>query len=408
MIPLKRIGLLTLLALALTATTAVASASASSFAAGTYPAQVKSEASLTATVNISPSKHYECKSPALTMGTVSAETTSLTTTSVAETNCTLTSGGESGPLSLGGCQVKLEPGTGSGGSYGGHFSLEPSGCGPVTLHASSNCNYTIDPSTVSGSATFGNSGKEVTVNATATGVHWSNSPSYLCGGSGTGAEIIFGWTIGARNEGGTQAGFSVGPSGLYLAGEAGGKVAPRFEALSYPASFASASASSFALKVTATHSLQCALTTVHGGISAATSALGLVPEYASCTGKYGATEELTKVFMNSCEYTLGALNVGPPYAGSLGVSCGGASAIEFKFYNINDTEFKTPICTVKLPPQGGQPGVSLANMTEGGRKGIAANASVSTVTFERTGVACGGTLKASTGAITYNTTMLGS
>src|SRR5665811_1990695 len=65
--------------------------------------------------------------------------------------------------------------------------------------------------------------------------------------------------------------------------------------------------------------------------------------------------------MNSCEFTLEALNAGPPYEGTLGVACDEAGdAIESiaKFSG-------NPICTTKLGPQPGAGAVARSNSGEG-------------------------------------------
>lgn len=400
----KKYGFAVPLALALTAVVGVASASALSFSAGIYPAQVQGATTGSILVNFTPTNRYECKSQSLGAGSMAGPAKKLTTTSVSEASCTQPAEHESGgPLKMNGCQLTFEAGI--AGTYNGNVSVGPAGCGPVTMQTFY-CNYQLDPSTLHGAAKLVNSGKETAVSVNIVGFDWENANKAFCGGSGTSGELVANWNLSAKNGGGGATTLNVVDSGLYLSGEAGGKT-PKVESLSYPTVFGSSAASSFTLALGGTGtSYTCTSTTVHGEISAATSALSLAPEYASCNGWVGATKAAAKVFMNGCHYTLGVLNAGPPYTGTLGVACEGASPIEFKMYS--SETYETVICTVKLAAQAGQPGVGLTNVTEGGKKGVGVNANVTTLAYERTGAACGGTKVGNGGNVTYVNTLLGS
>jgi Concanavalin A-like lectin/glucanases superfamily/FG-GAP-like repeat len=104
-------------------------------------------------------------------------------------------------------------------------------------------------------------------------------------------------------------------------------------------------------------------------------------EYAECA----SLGRVVTVETNSCQYAISILNAGPPYEGTLGISCEEAGdAIE-----IDIEEEGEAVCTERLLPQSGLTGVSLSNEKTGSERVIDVDIAVDGVKYELLG-SCGG------------------
>lgn len=119
--------------------------------------------------------------------------------------------------------------------------------------------------------------------------------------------------------------------------------------------------------------------------------LALYAEYSACAYNVGIIHLPTNVKMNSCRYTLGLLDSGPPYAGTLGIACDSeGDAIEAVVYQSEKKrEAEESWCTFKIDPQEGREGVSLGNTGEGNEERLALDLEVGGIEVIQAGPGCG-------------------
>jgi hypothetical protein len=217
------------------------------------------------------------------------------------------------------------------------------------------------------------------------------------------------------NAGGKAVGAAVvkdPPIGLYMAGKEGSE--PRFEAERYPATVigSQSATNKYALEMEkgSQRNLSCASAALRGTLAATTTQLGLVPEGQSCTLTILGNQDPATIQANSCQLNLNALNVGPPYAGSLGVACSKeGDGIEIKAYvNAQKQAEGISICAYKIAPQGALKGVGLENTGFGTGRGVGLSFGVSGIAYTRTqGTTTNCGEKTQTAILTGSGTLLG-
>lgn len=178
--------------------------------------------------------------------------------------------------------------------------------------------------------------------------------------------------------------------------------APRIDVESYTATLKGAGLKTF---TTSKGSTECTETALSGQASAATSQLTLSAEYGGCTAT--SSKFFSTVTMNSCHYTLGVRNAGPPYSGTLGVACEKeGDTIEYKAFLKSGGAL---LCNARIGPQSGLGGLELSNTGEGAKRGVGIDAEVKGVKYELNGGSSCKTPEVRTdGAITGETTLTAS
>jgi hypothetical protein len=312
---------------------AAASASAAGFVAGKYPASVVGKQ----TTNITFTSSFgtmSCEMPELS-GSLEGPAESLTT-SVSATTCSIF--GEKAPIAMNGCSFTFHPG--SGESLSGTMDIGPSSCGPITITSKIYGVFKIYPKTGMKSVTFTNtetnSIPSVNINLSLSGVKCQIPGGEIkenCGLAGT-------WNATAVN-GLSQVSLQAVaklPDGVFLTGKGGetGNL-PRFGAEAFPVTL-TGDQTTQPVFTTAAGSIRCN-TTLHGQATAETSEIHLGLQLEGCLifGYAGSVKT------NLCEYVLIVANSGPPYTGTLTLSCA---------YAGEALEFTIPgVCTQKFPAQ---------------------------------------------------------
>ncbi len=239
----------------------------------------------------------------------------------------------------------------------------------------------------------------------------------VCGGA-TGKTVSFGFSgsvdLTAENAAGAQVSLSTKAGGVYLAGEESGEPAtqPRIEAewgaTSHSVGGNQTSPHSVTLGV---RTFKCAVVGFSAELANAVQVLPVSAAYSGCTAvPLGGTSALpAAVKMNSCHYSLNVLNVGPPYAGSLGVACSNeGDSIEFKmFENKTKQEEDKALCLYKLAPQSGSTGVELKTVGADADRGVALGLKLGTLQYSASGpkLVCG--MSGSNGVYSGGTTLYG-
>jgi hypothetical protein len=370
-------------------------ASASGISLGAYPATVNGQGvGGGLSFNFGGGLTAACGGATYDSGSVSGPTETLPTT-VSLTECTSGAEGKV-TVKMNGCKFIYHPAVGAG-----TFDIGPAGCGPVTMEGSS-CTRTLSPQNGL-SATFSNEGSpsKVRIEHNATGVQYAvtKGSKALCGSGGNSTFTGTG-ALKAFNEGGTQVDAKAIPgTGFYLTGKESGEPAnqPKFEAESYPVTLTGVQdpASKQVLTIGANRKVSCQAVDTGSTASGATSQLTLNVAYSGCTLEVLESQFPATYKMNGCSLTLNALNVGPPYSGSLGIAC----AKEGEAIEIDTTSAGTPLCTYKISPQAGLTGVGLSNVGTGTERGVTATYGVSGLTVTRakgTLAACGGASQSAT------------
>jgi hypothetical protein len=319
------------------------------------------------------------------------------------------------------CQFILHPGAEIAvNEFAGSVEIGPAGCGPIELIGSI-CKRSI--SAQSGlAATYNNTVTETTGTST---IHLLGTMSYTtvegpsstCGSGLQSGSILASWVVGAKTPGGLSTSTAVkpvAPVGLLLAGKESAEEGsrPRFEAERYPVSLAGEQEAAHRHVITfeGGRKLECENVGVSGKITAATTSFSYEPQYTNCTALVLGNVEPTVVKPNGCNYTINALNVGPPYQGSLNVACSKEkTAIEVVIYETALKQSKNePQCIYKIAPQSGLKGVGLSDFGEGRERGVSQAFELSGMKYTRS---VGSVLKCgaaeSTAAYTGVTTLVG-
>jgi len=96
-------------------------------------------------------------------------------------------------------------------------------------------------------------------------------------------------------------------------------------------------------------------------LGAASSSIALQAQYTNCSAVVLGNTLSAEVKMNSCSYVLNVANAGPPYSGSLNVTCSKeGDAIEAIALSGG-----TPACVYKIAPQSGLKTIGLSNTGQG-------------------------------------------
>jgi hypothetical protein len=383
---IKIMGLIAVLALALSAT-AAASASASFFSFQKYPPAVSMGAQYLL-LTFPGGGTATCPATQLS-GSTSAATEALTTTVPASSN-TCSGWLGTGTLTVNSCaRLTFHP-----GESAGSFDLGPAGCVPMNF-STGHCKFAFVATTGMKAEYINQSTTPSTVSINADGflnaerVEGSLSE---CGGAVTSVRFTQSWGVFATFAG-SQMNVRVTPrpnDGLFLAGKESGEKAaqPRIEAESYPAKVAGAQAAGtkHVLTVAGGRKIECAKVSSTGELAASSAALDLNTTYSECTSILAGVNVGATVNMHSCHYTLGVLNAGPPYAGSLGIACSKeGDSIQIDVYK----EGKPPLeanrlCSYAVGPQAGLKSVSLTNTGSDTERGISAAFSLTGLTYTRT------------------------
>ncbi|HYJ22315.1 MAG TPA: hypothetical protein VEW07_09870 [Solirubrobacterales bacterium] len=161
------------------------------------------------------------------------------------------------------------------------------------------------------------------------------------------------------------------PVGVYVNGKESAEESkqPKLEAESYPVVLSGTedTAHAFGTKL---GQWSCAVAEFDHGQSAATAVQVLWMSYYQCTPPLGVMKAINP---NGCEYVLHVANAGPPYQGSLDMSCPAGKSYELVMASGVNT------CTIAIPSQTGLKGVNLTNVGSGSARGVQ-------VAFEVTGM----------------------
>jgi hypothetical protein len=395
---MKRIKVLLLTAisaLALTASMGPSVASASGIAFGQYPVTALGQGVAGAPhfFSFSGGRTISCGSTTYS-GSASAAVETLATT-VSFSECSSEYEGNV-TVKTNGCKFIYHPAVGAGS-----FDIGPAGCGPITMEGT-NCTRSFASQTGL-AATFSNAGtpSSVTVKNETGGMQYTltKGTKAACGSSG--AAGLFGtWVLQGSSAGGEQVSAQVVPgTGVYMTGKESAEEAsqPKFAAETYPTTLTGFQdpAQTQALTIGGNRKLECAEAVAHSTASSASSQLALSMEYGNCAVTVLENVFPTTVSSNGCNLVLHALNVGPPYSGSIDVAC----AKEGEAIEVNTYSGATLICTYKISPQTGLTGVSLTNVGAGTERGIATSFGLSGISVTRakgTLAACGGATQSAT------------
>lgn len=340
----RTLGLVAVMALALTAFVGVASASASGFVGDKYPSYLKGTGTGTAVLTLASGVEIKCTPPVLT-ATAGGGSETLTA-DIADSTC-----GASEPLKANGCKFTLRPGAEASGHFDGTFDIGPAGCGPIST-TFSGCKIEVGAqSGLTATFTNQNAGSTAQVNiAASTSIKYSVQPN--CGISAGEAVGKFSaeWVLKNYKDSGhtTQQGVRVvknSPVGIYLAGEKSGEAAkqPKLSAEKYPVTIAGKQGESSNMVMFRTSlgaPVKCTNGLFSGVASGATAAQSLSASFTGCVYSGG----VATVTMNSCSYELGVANAGPPYSGSVSLSCGKAG---------DAVKIDVPLagCSISIPAQ---------------------------------------------------------
>lgn len=211
----------------------------------------------------------------------------------------------------------------------------------------------------------------------------------------------------ASNVGSEQVGLSFSAGGVYMNGEASADPAkqPRIEsewgAANVPVAGDQSAANPHQLKFGGVRSVSCGGARLAGELPA--SKLLLSAEYTNCVSMPASLS--TTIDMNSCDYRLNVLNVGPPYAGSMDVTCLiPGDGIEVSVLNESKTKVN---CLYKIGPQSGLTSIGLETVGSGIHRGVAMNLGLSGTVTVLTGtkLLCGGAPGSSTFTYQGGTTL---
>lgn len=319
----------------------------------------------------------EC-SVALLSGSQSSQQASTVTATPSWSGC-------SRSVTSGGCKFEFHPGSENS------FDIGPPGCGPWKAKVTgAGCTMIIGPQTGL-PATYTNVGSgssaKVRINATTNKVKYTREGG-ACGPGTYSDGVYYGeWELSAH-QGGSPIGIRAADKfrrGFFLTGKKSENPAeqPKFNSEAYwsvvtvvqdagsPFTFGSPS-SEIPGFVCATSSYGEAL------IAEASAVQDLYPKHSSCTmpGQGSAT-----LNMNSCVYSPEVSNSGPPYVGSLTISCvTGGDKIEISHPNTG--------CTWSIPPQTISGGVSLENVGSGVNRSVHVTLALTGIPHTRKGGAC--------------------
>lgn len=167
------------------------------------------------------------------------------------------------------------------------------------------------------------------------------------------------------------------PVGVYLSGEESAEESkrPKLEAEAYPVSLTGLGSTAHAFG-TKLGQWSCSVAEFSQKLSAATSAQPLWMSYFGCKAPIGT---VTAINANGCEYVLHVANAGPPYQGTLDMSCP-----EGKSYELVMTSAGTT-CTIAIPAQTGLKGVGLTNVGTGTERGVQAAFEVTGMSYSLLG-----------------------
>jgi hypothetical protein len=169
-----------------------------------------------------------------------------------------------------------------------------------------------------------------------------------------------------------------GATGLAVAGEGSPEPSkqPRFEANVYPAPVVGEQSALSPLKFKFDGTpIGCSAAELDSQLTAAAGQLTAQAKFTACTQGEGAAS----IDMKSCSHVFGVANAGPPYTGSLGISCTTAG---------DAIEIGVPGCLLKLFPQTVSGAVGYANEGTGAERFVRATVSTKSLTFKRTGGIC--------------------
>jgi hypothetical protein len=247
-----------------------------------------------------------------------------------------------------GCGLTFHPGAEtSPGTFAGTFDIGPAGCGPITMkYLGGSCQLTIYPKTGL-QAEFQNVGSgataTVTITAAATGLKYTDN----CGGSGENATYNGSWTLRGFSSGGTQVNVHLQPPVLFVSGKESADPAqqPKFDSDFFPIGIKGTGTSPFTLTTAPGKTAECSTSSYSTpGIFVPVSSKSFTASYSGCKA-FGFANATVK--MNSCSIVHQLANSGPPYTGSVSLSCEKAGDA----MQISPTIFGSPVCTVSLAPQ---------------------------------------------------------
>jgi hypothetical protein len=398
--------------LALSATAGATSASASGIIFEQYPATMEAAELGTHTFVFS-GREVQCSFSGMT-GTAAGPTETVAAT-VSPNTCSSPTESEMS-LKMNGCQFILHPNVGKG-----TFDIGPPGCGSMVL-TGSNCTRSF-PAQTGLTATFENqgSGKSSTVKFTENAslkYTVTKGGLILCGPSENSASYAGAWNIAGQTAGvpnGAQV-VSQLPVGFFLSGKESTEEAsqPKFSAEGYPTKLTGEQDPAHKQVLTLSgRSVECGEVNLSSEVGAASSLLSLNSESKECVATVLGSKLHAAVRMNSCHYGLHALNVGPPYAGSLDISCSKeGDGIQVDVYNYapgegEETEANR-VCSYVLSPQSGLKGIGLSNSGEGSLRKVAVSYALGGIAYTRqvgTTAPCGS--KTSTASYAGNATLRG-
>lgn len=263
---------------------------------------------------------------------------------VANGNCDIWGG--TTPIKMNGCDFTFHPGGEiSSGYFGGTFDIGPANCGPMTMEAPG-CKVTIYPKTGL-TAHYTNIGEgskaEVLVELQAKGLKTTGEGGACSKGS---QEKIEGtWNLKARDNSHVQKGVHIAELPqvpLYIAGKKSEETGsqPKFYAEEYPALLTGSQYSENILYTEGGYT-ECTSIGFTSSISQSSPELSLVPTFSGCT-IFGLE---SKVLTKGCYYVAHVANAGPPYTGSLALSCSTGGKLEIV------VRPSSPICTVTFSGQ---------------------------------------------------------
>jgi hypothetical protein len=275
-------------------------------------------------------------------------------------------------VTLNGCNLTYGAGVEtSAGVSQGVLDVGPAGCGPIKV-ASKSCTATIGSQTARGTVSYttkgSGSGRYLEMKANVSTLSYATSG--VCGvHSGGNGSYSGTWKVAATDAGGT-------PVGLFIATP---PHAPLLEAAGFPTVLTAAQNAGAAHQFTAmAGTTKCTGATLSGEASAATSTLTLSGTYSGCTTLVLGATRSTTVKMNSCGYVFHVANAGPPYQGSVDVSCTKAGdAIEVAIAEANP-------CLIKVGPQQGLSSIAYAN----GEGSVIGTASITGISYVQVGMFC--------------------
>jgi hypothetical protein len=368
------LGLAAVAALALAASVGAATASASYFTADSYPAVAYTPEDISQEIAFGWSMGGSCEGfPLATVMTDAEE--QIDATLGGSVDCTAMSWFE-GPATFksNDCRFTYHAGAETApGKFSGTMDIGPPGCGPMRLDgdyckraigAQSGVPLTIENK---GSGTGATTYLEAKGELDFTLV--GGAPA-TCGLGQNPAWYVGRWEIATMNEEGEAVGNSVSAVGVYLGGEG-----PKVEAESYPTNLVGKQdpGNAHLVKFQNNRRLWCSNITLDSTLSGASSELTQSPEYAGCTAEILGNLMPTTVQANSCSFGTTVSAGGPPYAGTLSVSCSKeGDALEIKVFQNAEKQAKgETFCHYKIAPQSGLKGLGLSNIGSGTERKVA-------------------------------------